>query len=96
MTPKPTILVVDDDPRYQRLVEINLVSADYDIIKAANGQEAVEMTANHKPDLLLMDVMMPIMNGLPPLRGSGNLHCSDYHPHSKGEERDVSPGSMRC
>ncbi len=93
MNPKPTILVVDDDPRYQRLVEINLVSADYDIIKAANGQEAVEMTANHKPDLLLMDVMMPIMNGF---AATERIREFSTVPiiilTAKGEERDRVTG----
>jgi DNA-binding response OmpR family regulator len=58
-----TILVVDDEPRYLRLVEINLTSNDYAVQTATNGKQAVEMVAQDQPDLILLDVMMPIMDG---------------------------------
>lgn len=89
MKHKQTILVVDDDPRYQRLVEINLVSAEYEVIRASNGQEAVEKTAEVKPDLLLMDVMMPVMNGFGAterIREFSNVPIIILT--AKGEERD--------
>jgi DNA-binding response OmpR family regulator len=57
------ILVVDDEPRYLRLIEANLVSDGYQVLKATNGQEAVEMVAAQKPDLVLLDIMMPILDG---------------------------------
>lgn len=57
------ILVVDDEPRYLRLMEANLVSDGYQVLKATNGQEAVEMVAAQKPDLVLLDIMMPILDG---------------------------------
>jgi len=89
MPHKKTILVVDDDPRYQRLVEINLVSADYSVQKASNGQEAVEQTANIQPDLILLDVMMPVMNGFDAterIREFSNVPIIILT--AKGEERD--------
>ena len=57
------ILVVDDEPRYVRLMEANLASEGYDVIKASNGQEAVDAVDQYHPDLVLLDVMMPILSG---------------------------------
>jgi DNA-binding response OmpR family regulator len=57
------ILVVDDEPRYVRLMEANLISEGYYVIKATNGQEAVELVADQHPDLVLLDIMMPILDG---------------------------------
>ena len=57
------ILVVDDEPRYVRLMEANLTSEGYHVLKASNGQEAVEVVDKHHPDLVLLDVMMPILSG---------------------------------
>jgi len=57
------ILVVDDEPRFTRLVEANLLTEGFEVLKAKNGQEAVEMTAKEKPELVLLDVMMPEMDG---------------------------------
>ena len=57
------ILIVDDDPRYLRLIEINLITEGYQVKTSMNGQDAVEQVAAEQPNLLLMDVMMPIMDG---------------------------------
>lgn len=58
------ILVVDDEPRYVRLMEANLVSAGYVVFTACNGQEAVSMVDEQRPDLVLLDVMMPVLDGI--------------------------------
>jgi DNA-binding response OmpR family regulator len=61
---KPTtILVVDDDPQMQRLVVRNLQLEGYATSTAGNGQEGVEHVREQAPDLILMDVMMPKMDG---------------------------------
>lgn len=57
------ILIVDDEPRYVRLMEANLISDNYDVLKAYNGQQALEVVENEKPDLVLLDVMMPVLDG---------------------------------
>jgi DNA-binding response OmpR family regulator len=57
------ILVVDDEPRYVRLMEANLISEGYSVLKATNGQEAIEVVADQRPDLVLLDIMMPILDG---------------------------------
>jgi DNA-binding response OmpR family regulator len=58
------ILVVDDEPRYVRLMEANLVSAGYKVLTASNGQEAVEIVDEQRPDLVLLDIMMPVLDGI--------------------------------
>ncbi len=57
------ILVVDDEPRYLRLMEANLISERYEVFQARNGQEAVDAVGKHHPDLVILDVMMPVLNG---------------------------------
>ena len=57
------ILIVDDEPRYLRLMEANLITEGFQVIKATNGQEAVDLVVERHPDLLLLDVMMPVLDG---------------------------------
>jgi DNA-binding response OmpR family regulator len=57
------ILIVDDEPRYLRLMEANLITEGYQVIKASNGQEAVDMVVEKHPDLVFLDIMMPVLDG---------------------------------
>ena len=58
-----TILVVDDDPDIARFVEVNLRSAGYDVAVAGDGEEALDKAQHIRPDLVLLDVMMPRIDG---------------------------------
>ena len=58
-----SILVVDDDPDIARFVEVNLRSAGYEVSVASDGEEALEKAAGLRPDLVLLDVMMPRIDG---------------------------------
>ena len=58
------ILIVDDEPRYQHLLKVNLEREGYEAITANNGEEAVELVAGSHPDLVIMDVMMPKLDGM--------------------------------
>ena len=58
-----TILVVDDDPDIARFVEVNLRSAGYDVAVAGDGEAALERARTLRPDLVLLDVMMPRLDG---------------------------------
>jgi len=58
-----TILVVDDDPDIARFVEVNLRSAGYEVAVAGDGEEALDKAAELRPDLVLLDVMMPRIDG---------------------------------
>ncbi len=60
---KGRILVVDDDDRYIRLIQVNLEASGYEVISAGSGQEAIDVTASEHLDLVLLDVMMPGKNG---------------------------------
>jgi two-component system KDP operon response regulator KdpE len=59
-----TILVVDDEPQIRRLLRSTLSSGSYTTIEAKNGQEAIEKLMQERPDLILLDINMPEMNGL--------------------------------
>ena len=58
------ILTADDDPQVLRLVARNLAFEGYDVLTASDGELALEQIEAHQPDLVLLDVMMPKMNGL--------------------------------
>ena len=58
------ILVVDDEALLVKGIRFNLKSDGYEVITGSNGQEAVELTKSESPDLVVLDVMMPIMDGL--------------------------------
>lgn len=60
---KTTILTADDDPQLLRLVARNLQFEDYDVLTASDGQQALEQIEQYTPDLVLLDVMMPRMDG---------------------------------
>ncbi len=60
---KTTILTADDDPQLLRLIARNLELEDYDVLVASDGQQALEQIEQHAPDLVLLDVMMPRMDG---------------------------------
>jgi len=57
------ILTVDDEPDVRRLIEVKLKKEGFEVITAADGEEGVEKAKAENPDLILMDVMMPKMDG---------------------------------
>ena len=84
-----SILVVDDEPRYLRLLEANLRTEGYQIITAQNGKEAVETFSANPVDLILLDVLMPQMDGFTVcqrIRQYSNVPIIILT--SKGEEQD--------
>jgi CheY-like chemotaxis protein len=58
------ILIVEDIPMNQKLIRDILIYYGYEIIEAENGEEAVRIAKEQKPDLIIMDLQMPVMNGL--------------------------------
>ena len=60
----PTVLVVDDDPVIQKLLQVNFEMEGYDVVVAGDGEEGLAKAREELPDLVLLDVMMPKMNGL--------------------------------
>ncbi|MGC9347789.1 MAG: response regulator transcription factor [Anaerolineae bacterium] len=57
------ILVVDDEIRYVKLVRVNLEASGYEVLAATNGDEAVNLTIEKQPDLILLDIMLPGQDG---------------------------------
>ena len=59
---KKKILIAEDDLALNRILQL-LLKGRYDTIRAMNGKEAVEIATTQKPDLILMDIVLPVMNG---------------------------------
>ncbi len=57
------ILVADDDPDILSIVSMSLEATGYTVHKATNGREAVDLARQYHPDLVLMDMMMPVVSG---------------------------------
>jgi len=63
MKQRPKILVVDDDVDLVAVMKGTLESKPYEVIVAYNGKEGLEKAKKEKPDLILLDIMMPVMDG---------------------------------
>ncbi|MBT8360231.1 MAG: response regulator [Deltaproteobacteria bacterium] len=63
MSDKKQILLIDDDPDFVEAVKVIVENGGYDVRVAYDGQEGLEAVAEGKPDLIVLDVMMPVMNG---------------------------------
>jgi DNA-binding response OmpR family regulator len=57
------VLIADDEPNIVASLEFLMEQAGFEVKVAANGQEALELVASFRPDLVLLDVMMPVKNG---------------------------------
>ena len=68
------ILVVEDEEKLARFVELELVHEGYEVSKSGDGREALELATNNTYDLILLDIMLPGLNGLEVLRRLGNSH----------------------
>ena len=63
MSSNPKILLVDDDTQFLEATEYMLKYEDYEVITAKNGEEAIKKYNESMPDIVLMDLKMPVMNG---------------------------------
>jgi DNA-binding response OmpR family regulator len=59
----PKILVVDDEPDVLLIVKTGMQAEGYDVVTASNGVDALAMVKEEKPDVVILDVMMPLMDG---------------------------------
>lgn len=57
------ILIVDDEPDLMSIARFRLEKSGFKVISAVNGKEALEMTAKERPDLILLDLRLPLLNG---------------------------------
>ena len=91
------ILIVDDQDEVRELVEVSLRMEEYKIFEARNGEKAIDHARNEKPDLIIMDIMMPgkidgieatrILKNDPETRGSIIIMLT-----SKGQKGDIKKG----
>ena len=91
------ILVVDDQLEVRDLVEVTLRVSDYEILQAKSGEEAIEIAKAEKPELIIMDIMMPGgMDGLEATRIIKNSleakGCKIIMLTAKGQEADRKKG----
>lgn len=70
------ILVVDDDNAIREILEVNLVAEGFEVCSAGGGAEALELARRRRPALVLLDLMMPGMNGLEVCKGLRADHHS--------------------
>ncbi len=61
---KEKILIVEDNPESMRLLEMVLSAKNYTLLKATDGEEALDMAMREQPDLIIMDIQLPKMSGL--------------------------------
>lgn len=91
------ILIVDDEEKIRRLVEVTLMSDDRRVLKAENGEGAIEIAKAEKPELIIMDIMMPGgMDGLEATRIIKNdpdtKDCIVIMLTAKGQQADREKG----
>jgi CheY-like chemotaxis protein len=63
MIQRPKVLIVDDEPFNVDYLEQQLEDSNYELITASNGREALDKIQSEQPDLVLLDLMMPILDG---------------------------------
>ena len=63
------VLVVDDEPQILRALRVNLAARSYDVVTASTGRQALDAAAHHHPDLVVLDLGLPDMDGVEVVRG---------------------------
>ena len=60
---RPTILVIDDDPDFLRIITRSLIQWKYEVLTASKGEEGLRLAAEQRPDLILLDIHLPTLSG---------------------------------
>ena len=83
------ILIVDDEPQIVEICRDYLKAAGYETVTASNGVQGVSLAHREKPDLIVLDLMMPEMDGLDVCRDHPpRKRCPDHHAHRpRGRDR---------
>jgi len=94
--PQKTVLVVDDS-KVALMTEVMILRRDgrFDIVEGKNGEEAIELAVKHQPDLILMDVNMPVMDGFEACRELRNKAETKSIPIilvTRGEAENIEAG----
>jgi CheY-like chemotaxis protein len=92
------ILVVEDQPDNRQIIRDMLAASDYQITEAENGQEALAAIAKQRPDLILMDIQLPIMDGYTAtsrIKADASLRCAQSRPSQSRHMRSAAKDRRR-
>ena len=91
-----TILIIEDEPDISELIEYRLTQSGYSIIVSDNGEKGIEVTRKNSPDLILLDLMLPGINGIDVCRilknDKGTSDVSIIMLTALGQEEDIVKG----
>jgi DNA-binding response OmpR family regulator len=94
--PKPKVVIADDDPDIRRLVQITVSNAGCDVTVASDGEQALQLVREGHPDLVILDVLMPRMDGWEVAKELKSDVATAAIPimflTSRGQEHDVLEG----
>ena len=93
------ILVAEDEPSLYKLLEFRLNALGHEVLLATDGKQALALVKSERPDLVLLDVMMPVMGGIEVLRTLKDDESTNSIPvimlSAKGQEKDIFIGLER-
>jgi len=93
---KQRVLVVDDDPRIIRFIRASLMAHGYDVLTATNGEEALEVVKMNTPDIMLLDIRLPVKDGfevLQELRTFSSMPVIAFSANSSVSKQALSLGA---
>jgi DNA-binding response OmpR family regulator len=94
--PPATVLVVDDDPVILKLLEVNFEMEGFQVVRAADGAEGLERARELRPDIVVLDVMMPRMTGYEVAKAlredDGTAHIPIIFVTARAQSSDVEKG----
>jgi CheY-like chemotaxis protein len=93
--PKHTVLIADDHPDTREILRTILALEGFEVLTAMNGEDAVDMALEHRPDLVFMDLMMPGLDGTQALAAIRDEVGADTVPVAAVTARSVTADEMR-
>lgn len=96
MAAKKKILIVDDEEAILKILSIKLRVSGYDVIAASDGRKGLELVRSEKPDLVVLDVILPKMNGLQvleKLQERSNLPIIAFSARPENAQKVISLGA---
>ena len=93
---KKRILICDDDPVILRLLQVNLELEGYEVLLAHHGEEAIEVASQGNPDLIVLDIMMPRLDGYQTMQklkaGESTSDIPVLFLSAKAQQSDIERG----
>lgn len=94
--PQPKVLVADDDIHLQNIAKINFEKAGFAVVTVPNGEELIKRVRQETPDLIVLDIVMPVMDGMETLRALKSDEATRKIPvimlTIKAEDKDIFQG----